>query len=102
MSNVNNLSSSHVMSWFKFSSPSAFYPLAGKMIPWFWALTVIFGSAGLWVSFFVAPVDAVQGQGYRIIFVHVPVSWMSMFIYVVMATWAGLGLIFNTDRKSVV
>jgi heme exporter protein C len=48
------------------------------------------------MSFFVAPTDAQQGEGYRIIFVHVPVSWMSMFIYLVMATWAGLGLIFNT------
>ena len=50
----------------------------------------------MWMSFFVAPTDAQQGEGYRIIFVHVPVSWMSMFIYLVMATWAGLGLIFNT------
>ena len=80
MSNVNNLSSSRIMNWFKFSSPSTFYPLAGKMIPWFWALTIIFGAAGLWVSFFVAPGDAVQGQGYRIIFVHGPASWMSMVV----------------------
>jgi len=53
-------------------------------------------AVGLWVSFFVAPTDAQQGQGYRIIFVHVPASQMSMFIYVVMAAWAGLGLAFNT------
>jgi heme exporter protein C len=51
---------------------------------------------GLWISFFVAPIDAQQGQGYRIIFVHVPASQMSMFIYLVMAGWAGLGLAFNT------
>ena len=101
MSNVNNLSSSRVMNWFKFSSPSTFYPLAGKLIPWFWALTIIFGAAGLWISFFVAPVDAVQGQGYRIIFIHVPVSWMSMFIYVVMATWAGIGLVFNARLSAM-
>ena len=37
-----------------------------------------------------------QGQGYRIIFVHVPSSQMSMFIYIVMAAWAGVGLAFNT------
>jgi heme exporter protein C len=51
---------------------------------------------GLWISFFVAPTDAQQGQGYRIIFVHVPASQMSMFIYIVMAAWASLGLAFNT------
>ncbi len=48
------------------------------------------------MSFFVAPTDYKQGEGYRIIFVHVGASWMSMFIYVVMAAWAGLGLVFNT------
>jgi len=75
--------------------------LAGKLIPVFWVLAIIFGIAGLWISFFVAPVDAVQGQGYRIIFVHVPASWMSMFIYIMMAVWAGLGLVFNTRLSAM-
>jgi heme exporter protein C len=80
---------------FRFASPQAFYPLAGRMIPWFWALAAIFGLAGLYVGFLVAPTDAQQGEGYRIIFLHVPASWLSMFIYLVMAFWAGLGLAFN-------
>ena len=80
---------------YRFASPQAFYPLAGKMIPWFWALAALFGIAGLYVGFLVAPTDAQQGEGYRIIFLHVPVSWMSMFVYLVMAFWAGLGLAFN-------
>ena len=88
--------------WFRFASPAAFYPLAGKMIPLFWLLTVITGLAGLWVSFFVAPTDFQQGEGYRIIFIHVPASWMSMFIYLVMAFWAGVGLIFNIRLASMV
>ena len=82
--------------WFRFASPATFYPLAGRMIPLFWLLAAVFGLAGLWISFFVAPTDATQGEGYRIIFIHVPASWMSMFIYVVMALWAGIGLAFNT------
>jgi len=90
-----------LVNWFKFSSPATFYPLAGKLIPFFWVLAIIFGIAGLWISFFVAPVDAVQGQGYRIIFVHVPASWMSMFIYIIMAIWAGLGLVFNTRLSAM-
>ena len=98
---MSNTSSNRVIHWFKFSSPATFYPLAGKLIPFFWVLTALFGIAGLWVSFFVAPVDAVQGQGYRIIFVHVPASWMSMFIYIVMAVWAGLGLVFNTRLSAM-
>src|SRR5690625_1490658 len=80
------------MNWFKYSSPKTFYPLAGKLMPWFAAAAVCLTVAGLYVGFFMAPTDAQQGEGYRIIFLHVPVSWMSMFIYVVMAFWAAVGL----------
>ena len=65
------------------------------MIPWFWTLAALFGIAGLAVGFLIAPADAQQGEGYRIIFLHVPASWLSMFLYLVMAFWAGLGLAFN-------
>jgi heme exporter protein C len=93
--------SSSPLTWFKFSSPATFYPLAGKMIPFFWALAIVLTLVGLYIGFFVAPTDFQQGEGYRIIFVHVPVSWMSMFIYVVMAVWAGIGLVFNTRLSSM-
>lgn len=85
-----------VINWFKFASPSTFYPLTGKLIPWFVSLALAFGAAGLWLGLFVAPTDFQQGEGYRIIFVHVPASWMSMFIYLVMAFWSAIGLAFNT------
>ena len=85
-----------LINWFKYASPQSFYPLAGKMIPWFAAAGTLFGLAGLWIGMAVAPTDFQQGEGYRIIFIHVPVSWMSMFIYLVMAFWAALGLAYNT------
>ena len=81
---------------YRFASPAAFYPLAGAMIPWFAAVAVVFGLAGLWLGMLVAPTDFQQGEGYRIIFIHVPASWMSMFIYCVMAFWAAIGITFNT------
>jgi heme exporter protein C len=89
------------MNWFKYSSPATFYPLAGKMIPWFYGLAAILSVAGLYISFFVAPTDATQGESYRVIFIHVPAAWMSMFIYLIMAAWAGLGLILNTKLSSM-
>ncbi|MDR3353154.1 MAG: heme ABC transporter permease CcmC [Zoogloeaceae bacterium] len=82
--------------WFKYSAPVAFYPLAGRMIPVFWALALLFGIPGLWLGLAVAPVDFQQGEAYRILFVHVGVAWMAMFIYLVMAFWAAIGLAFNT------
>ncbi len=81
---------------YRFASPATFYPLAGAMIPYFAAVSVVFGLAGLWLGMLVAPTDFQQGEGYRIIFIHVPASWMSMFIYLVMAFWAAIGLAFNT------
>lgn len=81
---------------YRFASPATFYPLAGKMIPWFVILAVLFGIAGLYIGMLVAPTDFQQGEGYRIIFIHVPTSWLSMFIYLVMAFWAAIGLAFNT------
>jgi heme exporter protein C len=93
--------SAGVLHWFRFASPQSFYPLAGKMAPWFAALAALAAAAGLWIAFFVAPTDAQQGESYRIIFVHVPAAWMSMFLYVVMAGWAGLGLALNTRLSSM-
>jgi heme exporter protein C len=66
------------------------------MAPWFAAAAALLCAAGLYVGFFVAPTDAQQGEVYRVIFIHVPAAWLSMFIYIVMACWAVLGLAFNT------
>jgi heme exporter protein C len=90
-----------MIQWFKYGSPQSFYPLAGRMVPWFVVLAVLFGVAGLWTGFFVAPTDATQGDAYRIIFIHVPASWLSMFLYLIMAFWAGLGLALNTRLSSM-
>ena len=83
------------MNWSKYSAPQAFYPLAGHLIPWFAVVAVVLMGVGLYLGFFVAPTDFQQGESYRIIFVHVPAAWMSMFLYVVMAIWAGIGLGLN-------
>ena len=86
-----------MIKWFKYSSPTTFYPLAGKMIPWFYVLTVLLSGFGLYWGFFQTPdILTEQKEYYRIIYVHVPAAWMSMWLYVVMAFWAILGLIFNT------
>jgi len=89
------------INWFKSASPATFYPLAGRMIPWFSTAAALLCAVGLYVSFFLAPTDATQGEAYRIIFIHVPAAWMSMFIYLVMAFWAGIGLAFNTRLSSM-
>ena len=83
------------INWFKYAAPQRFYPLAGRVIPWCGALAVLLTLLGLTLGLLIAPVDAQQGDAYRIIFIHVPAAWMSMVIYLAMAFWAAMGLIFN-------
>jgi len=89
------------INWFKYAAPNTFYPLAGRMAPWFFGAAAVLTAIGLYIGFFVAPTDAQQGEAYRIIFIHVPAAWMSMFVYVVMAFWAAIGLAFNTRLSSM-
>jgi heme exporter protein C len=86
---------------FRFASPAYFYPLAGRMIPWFGWIAAILAVAGLYIGFFVAPTDWQQGESYRIIFIHVPSAWMAMFLYLVMAFWCAISLAFNTRLSAM-
>jgi len=90
-----------LINWFKYASPATFYPLAARIWKWAAIVAVVLIVVGLYMSFFVAPTDYRQGEGYRIIFVHVPASWMSMFIYLVMAFWSILGLVYNTRLSAM-
>src|SRR5947207_3584442 len=89
------------MNFYKYASPATFYPLAGKMIPWFAIPAALLFATGLFVGFFIAPTDFQQGDAYRIIFIHVPAAWMGMFLYVLMAIYAGIGWAFNARLASM-
>ncbi len=89
------------INWFRYAAPQPFYGLAGKLIPWFAVGALILGVAGLYIGLLIAPTDAQQGDAYRIIFIHVPAAWMSMFIYLLVAFWAAIGLIFNARLASM-
>ena len=87
--------------WFRYSSPASFYPVAKRLIPWFGGAAALLALAGLYVGLVIAPTDAQQGDAYRIIFIHVPAAWMSMFIYLVMAFWSALALGYNTRLSAM-
>ena len=85
----------------KLASPRYFYDITGKWIPWLGGLTVMTLLAGLYYGLLKAPPDYQQGESYRIMFIHVPAAWMSMFIYVLMAFWSGINLIWNIKLADV-
>lgn len=87
--------------WRQLTSPPIFYHWAGRVWPWMAVLAAVLAAAGLWVGFGLAPTDHQQGEVYRIIFLHVPAAWMSMFIYLVAALHAALGLIYGTRLSPV-
>jgi heme exporter protein C len=86
----------------KLASPKFFYALSGQLIPWFGWSCVLLMVGGLYGGLVLAPPDYQQGESYRIIYIHVPSAWMSLFIYVVMATASAIGLIWRMKLADVV
>jgi heme exporter protein C len=72
------------------ANPTRFLAFSGRVLPWLSAATIALTAFGLYVAFFVAPPDYQQGDSVRIMFIHVPSAWLSMFGYAVMAL-AALG-----------
>ena len=64
-------------------------------------LTALLLLAGLYLGLFVAPADYQQGESYRIMFIHVPAAWMSMFIYVLMAGAGAIALVWNIKLSEI-
>jgi heme exporter protein C len=86
---------------YKYAAPKNFYALAGTLTPWLAAATVLLLAAGLYMALFVAPPDYQQGESVRIMYVHVPSAWMSMFVYVIMAGAGAIGLVWNIKLAEV-
>ncbi len=86
----------------KLGSPRYFYTYAGRLLPWLAVLTLILFGVGLYWGLVVAPADYQQGESYRIIFIHVPAAWMSMFVYMVMAGAGAIALIWKMKLAEVV
>ena len=72
------------------ANPGRFLAFSGRVLPWLWGVAGLGLAVGLYLSFFVAPPDYLQGEMVRIMFIHVPFAWLAMAGYGVMAL-ASLG-----------
>ncbi|MGI9289945.1 MAG: heme ABC transporter permease [Gammaproteobacteria bacterium] len=82
--------------WFhKLGSPPHFYRIASAFEPWLLALAIICLVTGTYGGLVLAPPDYLQGEGFRIIYVHVPSAFLSMFTYALMAVASAIGLIWR-------
>ena len=72
------------------ANPSRFLALAARALPWLAAASALAFAAGLYLSWFTAPDDYQQGATVKIMFLHVPSAWLSMFVWALMSA-AALG-----------
>ncbi|HSW68834.1 MAG TPA: heme ABC transporter permease [Gammaproteobacteria bacterium] len=89
--------------WLKqnFLSPKKFYASTTPLLPWFAIGFVICVSYGLIGGLFLAPPDYQQGDGFRIIYVHVPSAFLSMIIYLTMAIAALITLVWRVKVAAI-
>src|SRR5688500_20319445 len=82
--------------WFhKLASPPHAYRIAGRLLPWFaWPAGILL-AVGLVGGLALAPADYLQGDAFRIVYVHAPGAWLSMSVYGTMAVAAAIGLIWR-------
>jgi heme exporter protein C len=82
--------------WFyKLASPPHVYGAAAALTPWFLGLAAIALGYGVVDGLAFAPPDYQQGDAFRIIYVHVPSAWMSLFVYTTMAVAGAIALIWR-------
>src|SRR6201988_958359 len=69
------------------ANPSRFLSLTARLLPYLVAGTAILLAIGLYLSA-TAPDDYQQGATVKIMFIHVPNAWLSMFVWAVMSASA--------------
>jgi heme exporter protein C len=88
--------------WFhKLGSAPSFYPIAGRLATVFAVPAVVLLVHGLYGALLGSPADYQQGDGFRIIFVHVPAAWLSLMVYSAMAVAACIALIWRMKVAEV-
>ena len=82
--------------WFhQLGSPPYFDRFAARWAPWAYLSGLIAMAVGVYGALFMVPADYQQGDSFRILYIHVPSAWMSMFIFGLMAFYSAIALIWR-------
>jgi len=84
----------------RLANPTRFMELSGRLLPWIAGAACVLLAAGLYLAA-TAPPDYQQGQAAKIMFVHVPAAWLSMFIYALIAASSFGLLVFRHPLADV-
>ncbi len=85
----------------KLGSPKWFYDISGRWLPWLATISALLMATGLTWGLLFAPPDYLQGNSYRIIFLHVPTAFLASAVYVMMACAGAVTLIWRVKLADV-
>lgn len=85
----------------RFNSPPTFIKVANSASQFLLFAAVLTALLGFIYALYFAPTDVQQGEVYRILYIHVPTAWMSMFLYVLASFYAILHWVYRTKVSAV-
>jgi len=89
--------------WFhRLGSPKWFYEKTNAWIPWLTAISIALLLVGSIWGLAFSPADFKQGNSYRIIYLHVPASFLALAGYYIMAISGAIGLIWKMKLADMV
>jgi len=86
----------------RLGSPPFVYHMAGVSLPWLSLVCMVLMIYGVVGGLFLAPPDMEQGDAFRIIYVHVPAAFLSLFIYTLMFASSVIYLIWRIKLADIV
>jgi heme exporter protein C len=89
------------MSLIKFITSKSFYHFSKQLFPWLLAIASGFFLYGIVGGLILAPEDYQQGNGFRILYVHVPSAFLSLLIYSFMVFNAVISLVWRIKLSDV-
>ncbi len=91
-----NATLNRLLLWFnQTGSPPNFDRFAARWAPWAYVLAILPMLVGIYGALYSVPADYQQGEHFRILYIHVPAAWMSLFVFVVMAVQAFIALVWR-------
>lgn len=83
------------------ANPTRFMALSSRLLPFVWAVAAMTLAVGFYGGTWLAPEDYQQGDTIRIMYLHVPAAWLSMFLYVLMSISAIGALVWRHPLAEV-
>src|SRR5262245_33606724 len=86
---------------YTWAKPRFFLKISQPLLPLSLGLMVFFFVTVLYMALVISPPDYQQGDAMRIMYIHVPASWMALLIYVFLALMSLFSLVWRHPLSEV-